>query len=152
MKSWHGEPPFNLSGTNCLDCQYGEELYDHKYLDATFTYSDNFTWSNPPQDHSDANHFHNISAVGTFSVGRTDGKVNFEGSASYSADDLGSLSQLFFANFINRCNRTVNGYPVTGWVGEPWNYVIETGDGSGIYQYDSVATDGSISENSISFH
>jgi hypothetical protein len=137
--------------TNCSDCPNGQNNYTYKYKAASFTYSDVLTVTNPPQN---TDFGWNVSMGLSASVGRLNGQVTESMSLSATARNnlFGGGIPSMSPNFLDRCNQTVGGYPVSGWIGRPWNYTeILTGD-NGFYSLDSVTTTASLSDNTITFH
>jgi hypothetical protein len=146
--------PSECSGcTTCGQCPYGEQPYSVKYLDSIFTFSNTYRATNPPQG-TDVSV--NASASLSSSVNRLSSKLSTSESYNVSAHNW-NLDVAGFPImgplFIDRCSRTTAGYPTSGFNGYPWNYTLFQDfpevDG---YDYFNVATAGSFTSTTASFH
>lgn len=143
---------FELSCSGCSGCDScpeGEKVYTYKYLDSTWTASDVYSLTDGP---TNANTYYNASASISASVDRLSSQVHADETYSVIAHDyFADAVQLIGPDFVDRCHKTVAGYPVSGWDGYPWNYGTVT-SGENTYSSESVSTSGSISDNEITFH
>lgn len=135
---------------SCSQCPIGEQNFSQKYLESIFTYSDNVSVTDTV---SSLNYGYHVDATVIATVDRNSSQVN--GEAIVNAQGKNEFFKdgipLIGANFLDRCNQTLNGFPISGFNDFPWNYTLFSECDVG-YGRTIVSTTASINDTTISFH